>query len=142
MKYEYLTYRPRLPAGRLRALEQVVCDLFDEVLGRGEIMECAWFDNVVGDACFLVAKSTNSAYKDYMIEITRHYRRHILRGTLGDKKADHLLNDAYSKYIILDWKNVEDKNGVDVPYSPEIGYRYLTDLSEFRGIISELADRP
>ena len=104
-----------------------------------KVAEGVWFENIVGDAAFKIAKSTSPPYKEYFLKITKPYRRQLRNENLPEDKSNELLCDAYSKHILLDWRNVIDENGKEVEYSPAVGYKYLLELEEFRTIVQELS---
>ncbi|RLC88521.1 MAG: hypothetical protein DRJ03_02620 [Chloroflexi bacterium] len=84
-----------------------------------------------------VAKLNNPAFK---AEVVRLQKPHLalLRSTAD---TEDLVNDittkAMAKTILLDWK--AESKGKEVPYTPELGYEYMTKSSDFREDISVLS---
>ena len=114
-------------------------DLFKELKTDSEkVEEGVWFKNVWGDVELLIARSTSPKFKKRMQALGKPFRRQLRNGTLSDDKALEMYADAASKYILLDWRNVIEGEK-PVKYTPEIGYRYIMQLEEFRDAIDELS---
>lgn len=97
-----------------------------------------WIDTISDPEQFKIASSTN---KKYVKEIRRLYTPHrneIRRSQrLVDQGKDvpdalaKLISDlemrAFCKCVLLDWKNVTDRVGKEIKYSPSAAFKLLSD---------------
>ena len=59
---------------------------------------------------------------------------------LPDPEDDHafklLAVPATARHILLDWENVDDEEGNPLPYTPEVGERYLREIRTLRDFVT------
>jgi hypothetical protein len=44
-----------------------------------------------------------------------------------------------AKFVLLDWKNIQDDDNKDVPYSKEMALKWLTEHSDFYRLVLDLS---
>ena len=95
-----------------------------------------WYEYEGGE--FLVARGDNQRTKDRVEVLRKPHRRKIERGEASDIIFDITLQ-AMAETILLDWKNVMDSQGNEVPYSSEKAFIALKNSREFREAVSGFA---
>lgn len=86
-----------------------------------------------------VARVNNHAYQDYLRKLTREKLGTVRAGELGSKVAEDITALAVSKYILLDWKNLQDDAGADIPYSQAKAFELLKESRDFLRIIINIS---
>lgn len=84
-----------------------------------------------------VAKVGNPNFK---AEVARLQKPHlaVLRSSVDSSEIiDKITVRAMSKTILLDWK--AESKGKKIPYTPELGFQYMTKFPDFREDISVLS---
>ena len=88
---------------------------------------------------FLLASSNSVRFQRTFGRLQRPYAKQIERKTLDPAVQLDLLAEALSKTVVLDWKNVVDTDGNQVPYSQEVALSALKGNSEFRAFVIDTA---
>ena len=89
--------------------------------------EGVWVDFEVGIR-LKIARARNSAYRELMRKLTEPYRKTIRDGGMELEQLEDLLRQVRAKTILLDWENIEDKNGNSIKYSSEQALVFFNDL--------------
>lgn len=85
-----------------------------------------WIDFELGIR-LKIARARNSAYREVMRELTEPHLKDIREGEMPLDKLEDLLKQVRAKTILLDWENIEDKDGDSIPYSPEQALVFFND---------------
>ncbi len=91
----------------------------------------------------LVASLDNTKYQEELRRLLDPNRAAIARADMTVDLAVDATYRAMSKFIVLGWKKLQerkkDKSLVDVPYSVEKAYEYLSNYTKFFSLIQALA---
>jgi hypothetical protein len=97
-----------------------------------------WID--VGDNTQLkIARANNKKAQAYSKQIAKPYLAQIRFGKLPEEIYTKLAIEVAAECILLDWKNLEE-DGIAIAYSKENAMRMLTDYSDFRDLVSSMAE--
>jgi hypothetical protein len=88
---------------------------------------------------FLIAHLTSIRFQRTLAQLQQPHRRKIDAGTMDPQLSKDIVCKAMAKGLLLDWKDVVDKSGEDVPFSNEAALKALTINPEFREFVSEFA---
>lgn len=88
---------------------------------------------------FLVAHMSNLEFQREVMRLQTPYRRRIENGTLDPKVSRELMTKAMSSKLILDWKDVVNAKGEQVPFGPDVCYKALCNNEDLRDFISTYA---
>ena len=90
-----------------------------------------WIDQGISGKFKLArAGGNNQAYKQLLRNLVRPYQRQINAGTMDPDVADRLTIEAFSKTVVLDWKDVTGKDKMPLKFSVENAAQLLTDLPD------------
>lgn len=92
-----------------------------------------------GDSEFLVAHMGNLKFQRVISRLQAPHRFKIQKGTLDPAVARTILCRAMSEAIILDWRQVINSEGQDVPFSVESCEMALTNNDELRDWVQEFS---
>jgi hypothetical protein len=97
-----------------------------------------WID--IGDGgSLLVARLGNPKYREYLRKASKGLRSSIRNKSISEELSDEILLKAMSETILLDWKGIDDDNGKPIKYTKETCLKLLTDLRDFRLLVTEIA---
>jgi hypothetical protein len=88
-----------------------------------------------GDGKILVASSSSDRYKQVAKRIIAPYESSFALNVIGEEKAKELENRTISEGILLGWENMQE-NGVDVPYSPEKAFEWISKVPRFKQLVT------
>ncbi len=88
---------------------------------------------------FLIASSGATKFQRLFQKLQRPHRKAIDKNNLDPKIQVDMMARAMSEAMILDWKDVTNNSGEDVPFSVEAAFNVLRKNSEFRDFVSEFA---
>ncbi|MDJ0952488.1 MAG: hypothetical protein QNJ81_02295 [Acidimicrobiia bacterium] len=88
---------------------------------------------------FLIASSGAMKFQRLFQRLQRPHRKAIDKNDLDPSVQVRLMATAMSQALILDWKDVVDSKGEQVPFSQDTAFKVLSKNSEFRDFISEFA---
>ena len=98
-----------------------------------------WIDGP-GDFKIKVGRIGNTKYDAYLAKIGKSVRMKARHSDVKGKAVEDLAKRAIARYVILDWKNLVDDEGNDVPCSEEKALQMLRDHREFYRFILEAAN--
>lgn len=84
----------------------------------------------------------NSEWRRLYNELMRPREDETLKGEMSEEESKFLLSEIYARSVVVDWKNVKDAEGVDVPFTTESCielFRFIPDL--FQLIIRDSGDK-
>jgi hypothetical protein len=90
-----------------------------------------WLDYPDG-VSILVARA-GGANKTFIKAMERVYKSHkhaFETGRMDRDVANKLSVEIYAKTVVLDWKNVTDEHGVELPFTYDNVVKVLTDLPD------------
>lgn len=91
------------------------------------------------DSQFLVTHMSNMAFQRAVTRKQAPYRSRIEKGTLDPQISRDLMVQAMAEALVLDWKDVVDASGKQVPFSKEACLKALKNNDGLRDFISEFA---
>lgn len=99
-----------------------------------------WINKVLDDLDVKIASAGNRKYLDCLRQLMKPYQRSYK--SMGDEVFLEIQNKAISKYILVDWRNLQDEEGNEIPYSADKAYELLQDPEneEFRKIVVSLSE--
>ena len=87
---------------------------------------------------FKIASVNNIKYQRLLSKLRYPYRHKLEKGSIDPKILLDIMCKSLSKTILLDWSNVVDSDGHDVPYSIEVAEQALKN-SLFREFVIAVA---
>lgn len=102
-----------------------------------------WITGAYGDLDILIASTDNRKYVEMLRTLIKPYSRNKAYMNMADDVFEkEIQNKALAKHVLLGWKNLQDDEGQDIPYSEQTAYDLLCDPEnlEFRKIIIGLAE--
>lgn len=119
-------------------IEKIKTDLQKQTKG-------VWVDFALGIE-LKIARARNPKYTEMVRNLTEHLRIKIRDDSIEIDELNEVLLKVRARTILLDWKNIEDKDGVAIPYSPEKAEEFfrdpeLQDFYKFVQIVSDDADQ-
>jgi hypothetical protein len=88
---------------------------------------------------FLVAHTSNLKFQRIIQQLQHPYRKKIEESKLDPAILKDIMCDGMSKAILLDWKEVQDTEGNEVPFSIEAAKAVLLVDDDFREFIQATA---
>jgi len=84
------------------------------------------------------AGGANKAYAKALMKHVKPYRKAFQAGTLDAKTQSEIMAKVYADSVVLDWVNVMDAEGNEMPFSHENVVKLFTDLPElFQQVIAD-----
>lgn len=99
-------------------------------------------ENKDGTVCaFKVSRmaKSNKKYAKALERATKPVRRQIELKTLKDEKAEDLFLQVFVETILLDWKNVQTRDGSEIPFTKEKALEVMTALPDLYDDLQEKA---
>ncbi len=100
------------------------------VKGNVTKMEDGVWEKIADDFEVRVAHQNTPAYTAFLHKNARGHGRAFLKGTLDAKAIEAitpLIKEATARYLLLDWKGLQDDNGEEIPFSTDKAVEILTD---------------
>lgn len=101
------------------------------------ISQGVWLE--YGGSQFLVAHSSNLKFQRVFTRLQAPHRSKIEKGILDPEISRRIMCDAFSQAIVLDWKNVIDADGNDVPFSKDMAREALSNNPDLLEFIQEVS---
>ena len=84
------------------------------------------------------AGGANKAYAKSLMKHVKPYRKAFQAGTLDAKTQNEVMAKVYAESVVLDWVNVMDAEGNEMPFNFDNCVKLFTDLPElFQQIIAD-----
>lgn len=102
-----------------------------------------WFNDVLGDKSNLnlkVRRMSAEKVVKYQQDLVQQNRYRMKEGKFSEDVANEILVDTLAGAVLVDWDGVTDDDGNPVPFSIDAAKQYLTDLRDFRLLVSALAN--
>lgn len=74
-----------------------------------------------------IARERNSKYQEELRKLVDPVRKDIRDDTIDIEELNKILLKVRAKTILVDWKNIESKDGETIPYSPEKAEEFFND---------------
>lgn len=87
------------------------------------------------------AGGSNTRFARLLEAKTKPHRRSIQTETLDPKLAEQMFKEVYAESIILDWVNVQDEEGNDLPFSRDNVIKVLSDLPDLWADVREQCNK-
>lgn len=99
-----------------------------------------WVNKVLDDLDVKICSAGNRKYLDCLRQLMKPYQRSYK--SMDDSVFLEIQNKAISKFILVDWRNLQDEEGNEIPYSSDKAYEILQDPEneEFRKIVVSLSE--
>lgn len=93
--------------------------------------------------CIRIARAggANKAFEKRMEAETKSIRRQIQNETADNKQLMRILRKVFAETVVLGWENVEDRNGVVIPFNVENCIKLFEDLPDLFADIQEQSRR-
>ena len=88
---------------------------------------------------FLIASSNSLRFQRAFARLQRPYKKKIDKGTLDPKTQLEIMCRSLAETALLGWKNVQNSKGEIVEFSVEVAEAALTNNSEFRSFVVNVA---
>jgi hypothetical protein len=90
---------------------------------------------------FLVARTgtIGCEYDRVLRTATKPHRRAIENETIAPELVRKITVEAFAKTALLDWRNVKDEAGHDLPFSKENAVKLMLDLPELAQVLFDFA---
>jgi len=76
----------------------------------------------------LPAGEENEAYTKRMEHVFKPYQRQLAAKTMDTKLLKKLVMEVYAETVVIDFENIEDRDGQNIPYTKENAIRVFNDL--------------
>ena len=86
-----------------------------------------------------IAHSSNSAFQRALSRRQQPHRRKIEQGTADPQVLRDVMCQAMADALVVDWKEVTDKSGASIAYTPELGYKALKNNPDLREYVTEFS---
>jgi hypothetical protein len=83
----------------------------------------------------------NKRYTKALERATRPHRRAIEMETMNNELAERLFREVFVDTVLLDWRNVQDREGKKLAFNRENALKLLTDLPELYDDLQEKAKK-
>lgn len=83
-------------------------------------------DGSVPTFILAATSKSNQKYAKALDAATKPYRRNM--DAMKPETAEALYRDVFVKTVLKGWRNVQDRDGNDIPYSNENAVKLFTDL--------------
>jgi len=92
--------------------------------------EGIWID--YGPFSFKVARAggSNEKYRRMLQHRMKPYRRQIQNETMSEEKAQEIILETFVDAVLLDWKDVRDRDGNVMDFNRENALQLLSDLRD------------
>lgn len=90
---------------------------------------------------FLLARmgGSNKRYESAMEKVSRSVRRKAVNGTISSQQARKVNRKAFVDGCLLDWENVEDKDGNSIPFGKESALDLFDELPDLYDDLVDIA---
>lgn len=90
---------------------------------------------------FKIARMTraNKRYAKALERATRPHRRAMKIETFSNEAAEKLVMEVFCETVLLDWRNVQTRDGTPIPFNKSNAVDLFTDLPELYDDLSEHA---
>ena len=78
-----------------------------------------------------LARMSNPKFEEYLRKLLRPFRSKVADNSIADDTIEEMTNKALARYVLLNWKGLEDDEGTEVPYSEKKALELLSD-KDFR----------
>lgn len=93
----------------------------------------------LGGIRLLIAHIGNQQYRNKIESLTSGKRGKIRRGTAQLSEYESINRRAVAETVLLDWENLQDDNGKDIPYSIQKVVQLFDEFPQFYEDVMELA---
>ena len=87
------------------------------------------------------AGKSNEKWAKLLEKATRPHRRALELGRLDNKISDQIFKGVFVEAVLLDWKNVKDRDGNDFPFTRSNALELMNQLPELYDDLSEKASK-
>jgi hypothetical protein len=102
-------------------------------------VEGVWI-TIGADAALKIARAGNPEHRVALDDLRAPYRALVLAGVDPPEDAvERIAIQAMARTILRDWRGLADDDGGEIAYSAAAAERLLTELPEFRDLVSALS---
>lgn len=84
--------------------------------------------------------SSNKKWTKAMLEMSNKYKLQMKSKTLSDKQSEEIVMTVFCKTILVDWENVQTREGETIPYSYENAVELMKKLPRLYKDLNEYAN--
>lgn len=88
---------------------------------------------------FLIAHISNMKFQRALARLQQPHKRKIEQGTIDPQVNKQIVAKAMAEGLLLDWKDVKNKEGAQTPYSTKAAEVALMKKPEFRDFVSDVS---
>lgn len=81
----------------------------------------------------------NKEFQKALELATKPFRKALQTGSMSNERAEQLFRKVFVEKVVLDWENVETKDGEFLPFTPENVERILTELPDLYLDLKEMS---
>ena len=78
---------------------------------------------------------SNKKYEKTLDTAMAPHRRKMELGVMDEDTAKTVLLDVFSKSVLLDWKNVKDRDGKEIKFSPKKVVEVMSELPDLHNML-------
>jgi hypothetical protein len=86
-----------------------------------------------------IARAGNPRFLEALRRLGAPLLPQVRTGTISEEASEDVLCRAMAEAILLNWGNLQDDDGKDIPYSREKAYQLLLEVRDFRLLVTELS---
>ena len=89
-----------------------------------------------------IARARNPKYQEVLRSLVEPRKKDIRDDKLDIEDFNKILDEVRAKTILLDWKNLQDNDGKEIPYSSEMALKFFRDpeLKDFYKFVMAVSD--
>ena len=88
-----------------------------------------------------LARYGNPKFDDYLRKLSTPLQRRLIDGTISQSAMEKLEMQAMSIHVLKGWEGLQDDQGKDIQYSPEVALELMTSARDFFKLVRELSQR-
>jgi hypothetical protein len=95
----------------------------------------------VEDVKLVIASVNSKAYREHKDRLLRPYLRQLRSKEIPPEQVLEIIKPAVAHHILKGWKNIQDDQGADIPYSPQTALEFFKDptMGDLYSFVLEVA---
>jgi hypothetical protein len=104
-------------------------------------MEDGVWRKYIDDVELLIASVNNRGYHDAKDRLLRPHLRQVRAKALSPDEVLEIIKPAVAHHILKGWKNIQDDNGTEIPFSPQTALEFFRDpgLADLYSFVLEVS---
>lgn len=88
---------------------------------------------------FLIVYAGNLTFQRKLSRLQKPFRKQIEKGSLDPEKSKELLIQSVVGTLLIDWKNVVDSSGNEIPFDESVAFKALSNNDDLIDYVQEFA---